>query len=106
MKEHKHRFTSWLIDLNIPEGTTVEEVTLKRLASGPSSRVTTWQAYDINGHTFYTAAKDKKNVCKNSRVRIDAIDDVTGSKVTYLGFIEDIWELDYGSNIQIPDFRC
>ncbi|WVZ51109.1 hypothetical protein U9M48_002286 [Paspalum notatum var. saurae] len=89
------------MDLNLPEGSTAEEVTLKRLASGPSSRVTTWQAYDINGQTFYTAAKDKKSVCKNSGVWIDAIDDVTGSKVTYFGFIEDIWELDYGSNIQI-----
>ena len=85
MKEHKHRFTSWLMDQNIKEGTTLEEVTLKWLASGPSSRVTTWQAYDINGHTFYTAAKDKKSVCQNSGVRIDAIDDMTGLKVTYFG---------------------
>ena len=106
MKEHKYRFTSWLMDLNIPEGTTAEEVMLKRLAFGPSSRVTTWQAFDINGQTFYTAAKDKENVCKNSGVRIDAIDDTSGLKFTYFGFIEDIWELDYGSNIQIPVFRC
>ncbi|WVZ62321.1 hypothetical protein U9M48_012083 [Paspalum notatum var. saurae] len=106
MKEHKHRFTSWLMDLNLPEGSTVEEVSLKRLASGPSSRVTTWQAYDINDQTFYIAAKDKKSVCQNSGVRIDAIDDVTGSKITYYGFIEDTWELDYGSNIQILVFRC
>ena len=54
MKEHKHRFTSWLMDLNLPEGSTTKEVMLKRLASDPSSQVTTWQAYDINGHTFYT----------------------------------------------------
>ncbi|WVZ94675.1 hypothetical protein U9M48_040540, partial [Paspalum notatum var. saurae] len=106
MKEHKHRFTSWLMDLNLPEGSTAEEVTLKRLASGLSSRVTTWQAYDINGKIFCTAAKDKKSMCKDSGVRIDAIDDGTGSRVTYSGFIEDIWELDYGSNIQILVFRC
>ncbi|WVZ58128.1 hypothetical protein U9M48_008432 [Paspalum notatum var. saurae] len=106
MKEHKHCFTSWLMDLKVPEGTTAEEVTLKRLASGPSSRVTTWQAYDINSQTFYTVAKDKKSMCQNSGVRIDAIDDTSGVKVTYFGFIEDIWELDYGSNIQIPVFRC
>ena len=49
---------------------------------------------------------DSKSVCKNSGVRIDAIDDVTGFKVTYFGFIEDIWELDYGSNMQISVFRC
>ncbi|WVZ53223.1 hypothetical protein U9M48_004195 [Paspalum notatum var. saurae] len=82
MKEHKHRFTSWLTDLNILEGTTAAEVTLKRLASDPSSRVTTWQAYDINGQTFYTAANDQKSVCKNSGVRIDAIEGTLDLKVT------------------------
>jgi hypothetical protein len=30
--------------------------TLKRLAEGPSSLVTSWQAYDINGYTLYTMA--------------------------------------------------
>ena len=79
---------------------------MKRLASGPSSRVTTWQAYDTNGQAFYTVAKDKKSMCNNSEFRIDAIDDTSGLKVSYFGFIEDIWELDYGSNIQIPIFRC
>ncbi|MEM5398360.1 hypothetical protein, partial [Staphylococcus gallinarum] len=81
------------------------EKTIKRLASGPSSQVTSWQAYDINAYTFYTNAKDKKSVSQNRGVRIEAID-TTGQKSTYYGFIDDIWELDYGSNIQIPVFRC
>ena len=106
MKEHKHRFTSWLMDQNIPDGTTIDEQTLKRLASGPSARVTTWQAYDINGQTFYTNAKDKKSACQNSGVRIDAVDATTGLDVTYYGFIEDTWELEYEGSLQIPVFRC
>ena len=41
MKEHKQRFTTWLMDQNIEEGTTVEGVTLKRLALGPFAQVRT-----------------------------------------------------------------
>ena len=29
------------------------------LASGPELNVSTYQAYDINGYTFYTEARDK-----------------------------------------------
>ena len=36
MKEHKHTFTTWLQDQNIPNGGTMEEQTIKKLASGPS----------------------------------------------------------------------
>ena len=81
------------------------ERTIKRLASGPSSQVTSWKAYDINAYRFYTNAKDKKSVSQNNSVSIEAID-TTGQKSTYYGFIDDIWELDYGSNIIIPVFRC
>jgi hypothetical protein len=40
MKEHKHRLTAWLKDLDLPDEETVEEQTIKRLAAGPSSQVT------------------------------------------------------------------
>lgn len=105
MKEHKNRFMSWLRDLDIPEGENEEDITMKRLAGGPSTQVTKWEPYDINGYTFYMAEKDKKSACQNSGVRIEALDTM-GQKVTYYGFIEDIWELDYGYTIQIPVFRC
>ena len=62
MREHKHRLTAWLKDLDLPDGETVEEQTIKRFAAGPSSLVTSWQGYDINGYLFYTIAKDKKTV--------------------------------------------
>ena len=31
------------------------------LSVGPMCTVATYQAYDINGYTFYTEAKDKDN---------------------------------------------
>jgi hypothetical protein len=106
MREHKPRLTAWLKDLNLLHGETVEEQTIKRLASGLSSQVTSWQWYDINGYLFYTAAKDKKTVSQNCGVRIEALDERTGQSTTYFGVIDDIWEVHYGSNIQISVFRC
>jgi hypothetical protein len=32
---------------DIPHGETIEEQTIKGLASGPSCQVTTWQTYEI-----------------------------------------------------------
>jgi hypothetical protein len=43
MKEHRHVFTTWLMDKEIP----TEDMTMKMLASHPSSCVTSRQAYDI-----------------------------------------------------------
>ena len=106
MREHKRRLTAWLKDLHLPDGETVEEQTIKRLAAGPSSQVTSWQGYDINGYLFYTAAKDRKTVSQNSGVRIAALNERTGQNTTYFGVIDNIWEVHYGSNIQILGFRC
>jgi hypothetical protein len=58
MKEHKHCFTNWLKDQNLPVG---EEKMMHALVQGSSWYITTWQTYDINGFTFYTKAKDKKS---------------------------------------------
>jgi hypothetical protein len=44
-------------------------------------------------------------MAQNSGVRCVAINDETGEVSTYFGFIEDIWELDYGT-FQILVFRC
>jgi hypothetical protein len=94
MKEHRRVFTTWLIDKEIP----IEDMTMKMLTSYPSSCVTSWQAYDINGYTYYTKEKDKKSVAQNSGIRIEAIDPQE-LKTTYYGYIHDIWELDYGLRI-------
>jgi hypothetical protein len=101
MKEHRRVFTTWLMDKDIP----TEDMMMKMLASHPSSCVTTWQAYDINGYTYYTKEKDKKSIARNSGIRIEAIDPQE-LKTTYYGYIQDIWELDYGVRMRIPVFRC
>ena len=65
----------------------------------------TYQGYEINGNTFCTIAQDKKSTNQNSGVRMDATDN-NGKKDTYYGYIEDIWELDYGINFKVHLFRC
>jgi hypothetical protein len=90
---------------DIPHGETIEEQTIKGFAFGPSCQVTTWQTCGISGFTFCTKSKDKKSMSQNCGVRCEAIDDETGEIITYFGFIEDIWELDYGT-FHILVFRC
>jgi hypothetical protein len=62
--------------------------------------------YDINGYLFYTAAKDKKTVSQNSGVPIEALDERTSQSTTHYVIIDDIWEVNYSSNIRIPMFWC
>jgi hypothetical protein len=75
------------------------------LARPPSSTICTFQGYEINGNTFYTVVQDKKSTNQNSGVCFDATDD-NGQKETYYGYMEEIWELDYGPTFKIPSFRC
>jgi hypothetical protein len=60
MKEHRRVFTTWLMDKNI----STEDITMKMLAPHPSSYVTTWQAYDINGYTYYIKKKIRRVLLK------------------------------------------
>jgi hypothetical protein len=60
MKEHRRVFTTWLMDKEIP----TKDMMMKMVASRPSSCVTSWQAYDINGYTYYTKEKYKKTVAQ------------------------------------------
>ena len=53
---------------------------------------------------FYTRAQDNKSTNQNSGVRIDATDS-SGQTNSYFGYIEEIWELDYGP-LKIPLFHC
>jgi hypothetical protein len=72
------------------------------LSQSPSSNIMTFKGYEINGNTFYTIAQDKKSTNQNSGVRFDA----TNFQDTYYGYIEEIWELDYGCDLKVPLFRC
>jgi hypothetical protein len=80
MKQHKLHFTAWLKDINILIGETPEEKMIYLPAAGPHIVVKSWQAYYLNGFTFYTKAKDCRSQCQNSGVRVDA-EDSTGQKM-------------------------
>jgi hypothetical protein len=95
-KEHKRQFTAWLKELDMTEE---ESETIKVLASGPSSQVTSWQSYDISGFSFSTSDRDTKSMAQNSGIRCEAIDDATGEITTYFGFIYGIWEVEYGPRL-------
>ena len=74
------------------------------LSQLPSSNIMTLKGYEINGNTFYTITQDKKSTNQNSGVRFDAA--TKRGKDTYYGYIEEIWELDYGRGLNVPLFRC
>ena len=94
---------TWIKELQyIPRGESDEA----RLVSGPSSQITMWQGYDINGYRFHIKEKDKKSATQNSGVRYEGIDESTGQTKTYFGQIEEIWKLDYGGDLQLAVFRC
>src|SRR3954470_21285036 len=102
-KAHMETFGSWLRKHLMNDNDVVDQ--LYMLAKTPSSTITTFQGYEINGNTFYTIAQDKKSTNQNSCVRFDAATE-NGQKVTYYGYIEEIWELDYGPSFKVPLFRC
>ncbi|KAK1594919.1 hypothetical protein QYE76_059251 [Lolium multiflorum] len=103
---HKHMqtFGGWL-RTHLMNNNAIDDQ-LYLLAGSPSSTILTFQGYEINGNTFYTFAQDKKSTNQNSGVRIDATNTNSGEKDTYYGYIEEIWELDYGPYFKIPLFRC
>ena len=71
-RQHQLSFAAWLQQhLIADEGIDNQ---LAWLARGPSSSISTFQGYEINGYIFYTRAQDKKSTNQNSGVRIDAMD--------------------------------
>src|SRR3954454_11398485 len=57
------------------------------------------------GIHFTRSPKIKKSTNQNSGVRFDAAND-NGSRDTYYGYIEEIWDLDYAPTFKVPLFRC
>ena len=84
------------------DDTVADELYL--LSKLSSSDILTFKGYEINGNTFYMIAQDKKSTNQNSGVRFDAA--IKRRKDTYYGYIEEIWELDYGHEFKVPLFRC
>jgi hypothetical protein len=87
MKQHKLQYIAWLKDLNISIGETSKEKMIYLLVAGPHSVVKSWQAYAINGFTFYTKAKDRRSQCQNSGVRVD-VEHSTGQKILIMGTLK------------------
>ncbi|KAK1614363.1 hypothetical protein QYE76_019880 [Lolium multiflorum] len=104
-REHNSSFARWFkdhIDTNPPPMDSDKDKLALALSHGPAPNIMTYQAYDINGYTFYTEEKDKNSVYQNSGVTMDSW---TGDvKTRYYGRIEEIWELNYAGE-KVPMFR-
>ncbi|KAK1697981.1 hypothetical protein QYE76_014678 [Lolium multiflorum] len=104
-REHNSSFARWFkdhIDANPPPMDSDKDKLVLALSHGPAPNLMTYQAYDINGYTFYTEEKDKNSVYQNSGVTMDSW---TGDvKTRYYGRIEEIWELSYAGE-KVPMFR-
>jgi hypothetical protein len=96
-------FGGWLQTLIVNDTTVGYELSM--LAKKPSSTILTFQGYEINGNTFYTVVQDNKITNQNSGVRFNTTND-NGTKDTYYGYIEEIWELDYEPSFKVHLFRC
>jgi len=90
-KKRMREFNNWFKD-RVTSNVSTDEI--KKLSSGPIFTMTIYQAYDINGYTFYTVKQDKKSIYQNSGVHIDAYDN-NMQKAPYYHQIEEIWELNY-----------
>jgi hypothetical protein len=67
--------------------------------------VRTYQAYDINGYTFYTEKKDHSSEHQNSGVTmLSYADEESTVNERFFGRIEEIWELNYCGE-KMPMFR-
>ncbi|XP_078179598.1 uncharacterized protein LOC144573719 [Carex rostrata] len=113
--EHNEKFQTWFACrvLEAPDEENIKDI-VKKLALGPVHVVRSFQGFDINGYTFYTRTQDEKSTVQNSGVTLVAVSsDFSGAKgagpsqasMSYYGFIEEIWELDYRT-FKIPLFLC
>ena len=99
-KKHMETFGGWL-QTHLMHNSTIEEQFFL-LSGSPSSTISTFQGYEINGNIFFTTTQDMKSTNQNSGVRFDD----TGKMDTYYGLIDEIWEPDYGPSFKVPLFRC
>ncbi|XP_078161127.1 uncharacterized protein LOC144556620 [Carex rostrata] len=115
ISEHNEKFQTWFACrvMEAQDGENIKEI-VKKLALGPVHVVRSFQGFDINGYTFYTRTQDEKSTVQNSGVTLVAVSSVlSGAKdagpsqasMSYYGFIEEIWELDYRT-FKIPLFLC
>ncbi|WP_240450275.1 DUF4218 domain-containing protein, partial [Streptomyces sp. S1] len=110
--DHNRTFRLWLRSHVFQKDGCSQE--LMKLARGPSTIVTRYTSYFVNGYTFYTRERDEKHPVQNSGVSIRAkAMHISSAKdknpvygtMNYFGFIEDIWELDY-CGLHVALFKC
>jgi hypothetical protein len=100
-REHNSSFTRWFKEklLQLHHGntpSTEEEKLLFALSQGPAMNVRTYQAYDINGYTFYTEKKDQSSEHQNSGVTmLSYVNEESTVNERFFRRIEEIWELNY-----------
>jgi len=76
--KHNATFASWLKDYcgsypyDPDDDANGDKEMVYNLAHGPQYNLRTYQAYDINGYTFYTEAQDRRSVYQNSGVMLQA----------------------------------
>ncbi|MBN8211218.1 hypothetical protein JI666_21185, partial [Bacillus sp. NTK071] len=65
IKEHNSCFTRWfkekLLSYPLHEDSSAEEKLIFALSQGVEHNLMAYEAYDINGYTFYTEDKDMKS---------------------------------------------
>ncbi|KAJ9545766.1 hypothetical protein OSB04_025473 [Centaurea solstitialis] len=116
LTEHNKTFATWFKErVKQDRGRENVDQVVEHLAYGPVHVVSTYQAYDINGYTFYTKKQDDKSTLQNSGVTLIATTtEFSGSnndarsriaKDSYYGVIQEIWELDY-TLFKVPLFKC
>lgn len=75
------------------------------LAQGPVPKIVSYEAYDINGYTFYTETKDMDSDYQNSRVTAECVTESNGTTERLYGRVEEIWELNYAGKHDATMFR-
>ena len=101
LKLHNDKFAAWLKSNFSQE----DDEDLKSLAREPSFTIHKWEAYELNGYTFYTKNRDNKTMYQNSSIKVEALDP-NGRRDWYYGFIEVTWELQYDTLLTVPLFKC
>jgi hypothetical protein len=93
IREHNSTFLPWFKEhvlANPPEEGSTDGLLIYALAQGPAANLATYQAYDINGYTFYTEAKDINSDFQNSGVTMECMTGDNAATERFYGRIEEI----------------
>ncbi|XP_024200497.1 uncharacterized protein LOC112203814 [Rosa chinensis] len=115
--EHNRTFADWFqskVSAELKEKPNNVTQTVRWLAGKPSFTVFTYEAYRYNRVKYFTKHRDNARAVQNSGVSLVAKTmqlssakdkNPVESDMTFYGFIEEIWELDY-HDFKAPLFLC